>query len=185
MGNNSEKSKKGGVTLYHASPKRGLKEFTPRRKSRRQEGDPPRVYATPEKKIAAGFIIRPTDDWCVYGSYDDSTARTWSLVVGDEKKFWKLENKGGSLYTLPRQTFRFETGIGLGKDEWFSEEKVPVLAEEKWVSACQAMLHYGVKIYFLPSGKFKEFKSLCWEEQEGLCKKATSRKDGKSYNIEF
>lgn len=185
MGKHSEKSKlnkKGGKVLYHASPKRGLKEFKPRAKSQRQSGDAPRVYASPSPEIAIAFMIRPTDDWCLHGSYDNG--QTWMLIVGDEKKFWKREKKGGSLYTFSPETFRFTKVIGLGENEWFSAEKVPVLAEEKWGSVFQAMLHYGLRIYFLPTGTFEQFKRLPHAEHRRLLKEAVPRKDG-TYDIKF
>lgn len=195
MGNYSEKSKakgslrgklwraKGGGILYHASSKRGLKKLRPHAKSQRQTGDAPRVYASPSLNIAIAFMIRPTDDWCLYGSYDNG--ETWTLIVGDEKKFWKSEKKGGSLYTLAQETFRFTNDIGLGKDEWFSEEKkISVLAEERWGSVFQAMLHYGLKIYFLPSGTFEEFKCLSDKKRRHFLREAEPRKDG-AYDIRF
>lgn len=174
--------KGGDAVLYHASPMRGLSLLDPRKKSGWSIGDTPRVFASPSPAVAVAFMIRPDmyfPGMYLYGSYD---SQTWHMVVGDEEKFRKVEQKGGSMYVVSANSFRPAPEIGLDELGQYSEDPVRVLAEEKWTSALEAMVHHDLKVFFVAGGEFERFKHLPGEDQSALLQLAHPRRDG-TFNI--
>jgi len=130
-------------TLYHASSNRNIEEFTPRDEKVRDPEEGPGIFATPDKAIASIFIV-PTDDrWVGSGKHNGVPY----ITISDRTRFAELDH-GGAIYELPSNSFVNDPNKGLGIDEWFSPDPVRPLGKEEYQSGLEAMIQFGVQVYF-------------------------------------
>jgi hypothetical protein len=130
--------------LYHASPNKDIEVFEPRKESVRDATEGPRVFATPDKAVAAMFLVRTNDSWAAIGTFDGTPC----FVIGDKERFTKLDT-GGAIYSLPNTSFETDVTKGLKKLEWTSTENVRPTGKEAFDSALEACINYGVQVYFV------------------------------------
>jgi len=140
--------------LFHASPKSGIKKFKPQRKSFRNAKEGAVIFAASSKAIASTFLVKWDDDWVEMGLWGKSPY----LVVSDAKRFLK-NDKGGSIYTLPKERFFMNAKEGLGAHEWISKQEALPVKEERYFSGIEAMLKSKVKIYFIDKKTFKKIQN--------------------------
>jgi len=162
--------------VYHASTAQSLATLEPSRSHVRDRRDPARVYASPDKQVAAAFFSRR----CEFGSWHDGP---WTLVI-DEAERVRLETVPGSIYTVKAEPFTYTTDAGLKEAEWFCECAVPVVEEELWHAAFDALRHYGVCVCVLYDNDVEEFAQLETPVQGRLVRQAVQRPDG-TFRISF
>jgi len=139
--------------LYHASSNSNIAEFEPRTESIRDPSEGPVVFGTPSKEGASMFIVPTDDKWTRKSRFNG----VYVTVIADRARFLALD-KGGSIYTLPSETFDTDETKGMGKNEWVSKEPVKPTKREDYTSGLQAMLELGVQVYFVDEAKFIEIK---------------------------
>lgn len=130
--------------LYHASPRRDIQEFEPRAQSVRDPEEGPVVFATPSEAYASMFIVRTDDRWSEKGRFNN----VYYTVVSDKQRFKEMD-KGGSIYTLPSETFSSDKTKNMGMTEWTSRKTVKSIRKTDYESGLEAMLEHGVQVYFV------------------------------------
>jgi hypothetical protein len=140
--------------LYHGSPNKCLEVLEPRVSKGSGEQYGKLVYASPDIATSSVFLADVPGRWSL-GAFG---AVQYALIAVPRDKFI-ANDKGGSIYVLPSETFETDEHRGLGSKEWASE--VPVRAIEKmdFSSALEAMLNYGVQVYFITSDQLDLFNT--------------------------
>ncbi len=159
-------SKKPSNVLYHSSPNIAIEIFEPRNEKSRDPNEGPVVFATPDKALAAAFLVRTDGAWVKIGRFSDgTTVSPWHLVTNSKRRFRKLDI-GGAIYHLPPASFTTDLNKGMGEMEWTSTKKVKPLKKEVYSSGEQAMKDLGVDLYFVNRRTFKAInksKDHCYE----------------------
>lgn len=140
--------------LYHASSNRSIEKLAPRSEKIRDESEGPRVFATPDKRIASIFMASTDDSWTNSGAFNGIPY----IVISDRERFEKLDN-GGAIYHLPNTTFESDPMKGLGELEWTSRENVEPTDKEEHESALKAMIDHGVQVYFVDAKTFADINA--------------------------
>ena len=78
----------------------------------------------------------------------------FAIVVGDRESFLK-KDKGGHIHVLPSETFEPTPHKGMS-NEWVSKESVKPSKVLEYDSALNAMLEYGVQVYFVDNSTFQK-----------------------------
>ena len=147
-----KKRVKPGV-LYHASQNRQIEIFEPKAQSVRDPQEGPVVFATPHKEVAICFM---TPYEFQHGSFN--RGESWFMVIPNREGYL-AKDKGGAIYSLPPDTFKTDPQKGLKENEWTSKTSVKPLGKEKYGSTLQAMLDYGIQVYFVDEQTYKEIES--------------------------
>lgn len=142
------------AVLYHATQSADIERFEPRSIKRRERDDSPMVFATPDKTIAAAFLFPWDDSWVQMGTIEDEPY----MVISDEEKFRSLDT-GGYIYSLPSDTFDTDMEKGLRSLEYTSGEAVEPIDKEFHSSALEAMIHAGMKVYFVDKQIFDQMQA--------------------------
>lgn len=146
----SSESREKPAVLYHASSNKNIDVFEPRKEKVRDPKEGPRIFATPDKRLATIFLV-PTDDrWATSGLF----GTTPYLVVSDEKRFREMD-MGGAIYSLPSDSFVSDPDKGLRELEWTSASSVRPIGKEEYDSALEVMLRSGVQVYFVDRQTFE------------------------------
>lgn len=162
--------------LYHGSPNKNIEEFEPRISGGTGESHGPLVYATPDIAIASAFMA--------------DVGRSWSagfinnipyVVIPINRDVFLENDKGGSLYTLPSESFDFDVHRGLGRREWASKEKVRPVEKKDHESAIDTMIEHGVQVYFVGEDFFQQLKIS--EDKGGILNKIESENQHRGQNI--
>lgn len=169
------------AVLYHASQNPDIEEFTPRRDRIRDKDEGPRVFASPDKSLVTTFLVKGhCDDWTNIGKFNGVPCM---VICADREKFIE-DDKGGTLYELPSDTFSCDLEKGMGKDEWTSKEPVKPTNKIKFDSALEAMLENGVQVYFVDK---ETFKSIVEDERNyggfEIIKNLTSENQNRGINV--
>lgn len=138
-------------SLYHGSQNKNIKVFMPQHKSYRDKNEGAVVFATPDKVLASIFIVPTNDSWTHSGLFGG----IHYFVCSDKKRFIELD-KGGTIYTLPSDTFECDPERGLGSKEWTSIVEVKPINQENFDSALELMIDMGVQVYFVDDEIFKK-----------------------------
>ena len=139
--------------LFHASRNGEINVFEPRAEKIRDENEGPRVFGTSSRAMASIFLVESDDSWVQSGSMDG----TPYIIISDEEKYKRLDT-GGTMYSLPNDTFENDPEKGLRELEWTSKEPVTPTEKEFIPSALADMLAQGVKIYFVDKETFKNIQ---------------------------
>ena len=148
-------NKKIPKVLYHSSPNINIDIFEPRKEKVRDPEEGPVVFATPDKALAAAFLVRTDGSWVKIGRFSDGQIQTaWHLITKSKRRF-RRRDKGGAIYHLPATGFTFDLDKGMGDMEWTNSNSVKPIKKEVFSSGEQAMKDLGVKVYFVDKKTFK------------------------------
>lgn len=136
--------------FYHGSSDRSIERFVPRADKIRDPAEGPRVFATPDKRMASIFIAGTDGSWASSGAFNGIPY----MVISDRERFEKLD-QGGAIYHLPGETFENDPEKGLGELEWTSKEPVEPVGKDEHESALDAMIDHGVQVYFVDPQTFE------------------------------
>lgn len=152
--------------LFHGSSNKNINTFKPQSKSVRDKSEGAVIFATPYLRLASCFLFQWDDSWVqLVVDWDWSSASdNVVMVISDKERFLK-EDKGGAIYMLSAKDFSFDPQKGMGVYEWISKEEQAYIHKIQYSSALEAMKKAGVKVYFLTTEKFNEYKSLNMENQ--------------------
>ncbi len=141
--------------LYHSSPNINIDIFEPRKEKVRDAEEGPVVFATPDKALAAAFLVRTDGSWVKIGRFSDGRNQTpWHLVTKNKRRF-RRRDKGGAIYHLPAIGFSSDLNKGMGDMEWTNKNSVKPIKKEVFSSGEQAMKDLGVNVYFVDRKTFK------------------------------
>jgi hypothetical protein len=161
--------------LYHGSSNKEITRFEPSSKKVRDPAEGPRIFATPDKRMASVFIVGVDDSWGNSGQHNG----TPYMVISDRERFETLD-KGGAIYHLPNETFTTDPNKGLGDLEWASSEPVEPTGKEDHESALEAMLNHGVQVYFVDRATYQAFETA---PDHGLSILQTTESENQRRNI--
>lgn len=137
--------------LFHASQKRDLERIEPRNDSVRDPEEGPRVFATPDKRLATAFMTPLSE---TSSGYIDG--EPYLVALKDE---FLARDKGGSIYHLHPDEFESDPAKGLGLSEWTASHAVSPTEREDFENALQAMLDHGVKVYLVDSSVMNQLRT--------------------------
>lgn len=140
--------------LYHASRNAGIESFEPRDGKKRDENEGAQIFATPSKAMATMFLVDTDDSWTQTGVMDGVPY----IIISDKERFTSLDT-GGTIYSLPSQTFETNLEKGLREMEYTSDEPVVPVDSEFVDSALNAMVEQGVKVYFVDQETFENIQA--------------------------
>lgn len=163
------------TTLYHGSSNKEIERLEPSSKKVRDRAEGPKVFATPDKRMASVFMIGVDDSWGNSGQHNG----TPFMVISDRERFESLD-KGGAIYHLPGDTFTSDPEKGLGDLEWASSESVQPVHREDHESALEAMLNHGVQVYFVDKDTYHSFQT---DHDHGLSILRTTESENQRRNI--
>lgn len=163
--------------LYHASPNKNIDVFEPRAETVRDPNEGPVVFATTSEAKASKFLVPTNDNWSESGAFNQVNY----IVISDEERFRNLD-KGGSIYTIPSDTFYQDPKIRGGSSEWVSKEPVKPVAKEDFESGLDTMIEFGVQVYFVDKKTFEKIQN---SEDHGyeILKKLDSENKKRNMNI--
>lgn len=142
------------TVLYHGSQNRAISIIEPQEKGKRDPNEGPVVFAAIDPALASIFIT-PTYQHGLSGRFCSTCP--YYFIFNDENKFKSLD-KGGSIYFVPINSFITDPNKGLGTNEWVSQTKVKPLFKIDFDSSLQAMLNFGVQVYFVSAEVFGSIK---------------------------
>lgn len=141
--------------LYHASPHRNIQLFEPRNDTPRFPGEPPLVFATGDKRIAAMFLAPKSSGSVEVTKFGDDAI----IIISNTVEDFIAHDTGGAIYHLPADTFTTDPEIGMGEQEWVSSLPVAPIGKELYGTSLGAMLSVGVKVYFVTDEVLESIKS--------------------------
>lgn len=139
--------------LYHASQNPDIDVLEPRAESVRDPNEGPVIFATPNLPYATVFLINSDDSWTSKGRFGG----TFYTVISDKNRFLEAD-KGGTIYTLPNDTFYCDPEKGMGRNEWVSKEAVKPIEKKHYKSGIEAMIDASVQIYFVDKQTFQRIR---------------------------
>lgn len=140
--------------LFHASRNSEIEVFEPRAEKVRDKNEGPKVFATPSRAMASIFLVPSDDSWVHSGVINDEPY----IIISDEERFRSLDN-GGTIYSLPNDTFENDPEKGLRELEWTSDKSVTPIDKELVPSALEDMVRNGVKVYFVSKVVFQNIEN--------------------------
>ena len=143
------------LMLYHGSLDRKIKELEPRAIGVRDQGEGPVIFAAIDPGLASIFIT-PTYQYGKSGRFCNTCP--YYYVYSNKEKYKSID-KGGSIYFLPIDSFTTNPAKGLGTNEWTSKERVKPLYKIDFESSLQAMLNFGVQVFFVTNEIFERIQS--------------------------
>ena len=161
--------------LYHGSSNKEIERFDPSAKKVRDEAEGPKIFATPDKRMASVFIVGVDDSWGNSGQHNGVPY----MIISDRERFTALD-QGGAIYHLPNDTFTTDPNKGLGELEWASSEPVRPTHKEEHESALEAMLNHGVQVYFVDKATYDAIQSA---PDHGLSILKTTTSENQRQNI--
>jgi len=148
----SPEKKEKPLFFYHGSPHR-IEELKPRTKPHREKEEGPLVFATPDIKDAAMFLrhMSMTGHFMVNGE-----KIAYAIVAGTREEFLKNDD-GGHIHVLPNDTFEPSPHEGMS-NEWVSKVSVKPVKVIEYGSGLDAMLEYGVQVYFVDNPTLQKIR---------------------------
>jgi hypothetical protein len=140
--------------LYHASTNTNIVVFEPRVARVRDPAEGPRVFATPDKRVAAMFMTPIESSKVEISKFGDEAV----MIISGTREDFIAHDKGGAIYTLPSDTFTTDPHRGMKETEWVSAVPVKPIAKEIYPSSLQAMLDLGVRVIFVDEASFKTIR---------------------------
>jgi hypothetical protein len=141
--------------LYHGSQDKNITELEPRAIGIRDASEGRVVFAATDPGLASIFIS-PTHQYSRSGRFCSTCP--YYFVFSDEEKYKNLD-KGGSIYFLPIDSFHTSPSKGVGTNEWISKKNVKPLFKMDFDSSLQAMLSFGVQVFFVTNEIFEQIKT--------------------------
>lgn len=147
------KSKEKPEFLYHGSPHR-IEELQPRTKPHREKEEDKLVFATSEIGDASMFLYKTalTGHFMV-----EEESIGYAVIVEDRKELLR-KDKGGHIHVLSSRTFDPTPYKGMS-NEWVSKEGVKPKKVIEYDSALNAMLEYGVQVYFVDDITYQKIRN--------------------------
>ncbi len=148
--------------LYHGTLRNDIEEFNPRRGPERPD-EGAKVYASPYFEIAAQSMANKfvSNGGIVNG-------RKFICIPMSREEFI-AQDKGGTVYTFPSESFKINTDKGFGGDkEWVSETSVKPIGKIEFPSLLEKMLEQGTEVYFIKPEMIPEITKAQDENSKDL-----------------
>ena len=141
-------------TLFHGSPYTDIEMIKPKSLANRCKGQPI-VFASHHIGLASLFMLKH------HGKFACGRLPNGDIFyMTDDKRRCITEDHGGAIYVVSATTFFCEAHVSLGVDEWISYAAVKPLSKFTLSSALEAILEFGVKVYFVDKHTYAEYWRL-------------------------
>lgn len=141
-------------TLFHGSTNTEIDIIRPKPLGTRCKGQPI-VFASHHIALASLFMLKH------HGKFACGRLPNGDIFyMTDDKRRCILEDRGGAIYVVPAATFFCEAHVSLGVDEWITYAAVKPLAHFIFSSALDAILDFGVKVYFVDNNTYAHYWQL-------------------------
>ncbi len=144
--------------LYHASVNRDVEEFEPKAETVRHPEEGPKVFAIESPEKASVFMVRADDSWSQFSRWRDTEGDEVVVAVYSDRERFEKNDKGGSIYALPSDTFEVDEEFTKSSKEWTSSESVAPVKKKDYDSGLDAMLDFGVQVYFVTPERLEEMR---------------------------
>ncbi len=147
--------------VFHGSNHNKIKILAPRNIHIRDPDEGSVIFATPSIKLASCYLFRWDSSWVHQSVIQEKNniEPQVIMIISDKERLIKHDT-GGSVYILPASSFTFSANKGLGLYEGVSKEEVSPFTQINFSSALSAMLHFGVKVYFVDKKQFIEISKI-------------------------
>ena len=135
--------------LFHASSNRNVKEFEPRAESIRHPDEGPAVFAAETPEEVSVFLVPSNDSWSQKSAWRDEQGNRTSVSIYADRDRFEKNDRGGSIYQLPSDTFNLDEKFSGSSKEWTSKEPVKPHEKKDYSFGLQAMMDFGVRVYFV------------------------------------
>ncbi|MFH1643599.1 MAG: hypothetical protein ABIA74_00280 [bacterium] len=142
--------------LFHASKNKNIKVLEPKQIHGRSKEEGKLVFATTHIGFASIFMSRHEDSWQKSGSFDNGP---FYFICSDKERFLK-EDIGGAIYVLSSKDFYADLTKGIRINEWVCRHVVKPLTKLEFDSTLNAMMSFGVQVYFVDKEAFNEIKTV-------------------------
>ena len=149
-------------TLFHGSPCMDIEIIQPKQLDNRCNGRPI-VFASHHIGLASLFMLKHRGKFAC-GRLPNERL----FYMTDDKKGCILNDKGGAIYVVPSASFFCEAHVSLGTDEWLSYSSIEPLYKFVFPSALDAILDFGVRVYFVDASTYARYWRLGSSDKEWL-----------------
>lgn len=140
--------------LYHASVNNDIAVLDPKTSEERLSHYGNLLFATPYKALAAMFLAPKTQALEVTKFGD-----TFALVAASSAEEFIEKDLGGTIYTLPSDSFATHQDLTMQDTEYVTKESVTPIDKEVYATALDAMRRSGVRVYFVEASVLKDIRS--------------------------
>lgn len=147
----SPEEKENPPFLYHGSPHE-IEELEPRTKPHREKEDGRLIHASQDIAVASMFMAK---DVVRTGVMSDGIP--YAIIFADREEFIK-NDKGGHIYKVRSNSFEPYLGKGMKGYEWITKDTVEHTEALEYDSTLEAMLNYGVQVYFIDKEFYNAMK---------------------------
>jgi hypothetical protein len=149
-------------TLFHGSSNIAIDVIRPKAVGNRCKGKPI-VFATHHIALASLFMLKHEGRFACGRLPNDEI-----FYLTDNKRQCIMEDQGGAIYVVPASSFFCEAHVSLGVDEWISYGSISPLAKFEFPSALDAILDFGVKVYFVDGHTYARYWRLGSSDAEWM-----------------
>jgi hypothetical protein len=139
--------------LYHGSPTGGINVFEPRSAPERPD-EPPLVYASPNLWVAEMSMLNGPR--VGGGIYEDKMY----VYIDEPREEYLQRDQTGHLYKFASDTFESNKGVGLGDQEWVSENPVVPMEAITYPSVLDKVIERGILVYFVTHQEAEQIKAV-------------------------
>ena len=148
--------------LFHGSTFTNIDIIKPKSVGSRCKGKPI-VFATHQIALASLFMLNHEGKFACGRLPNDEI-----FYLTDDKRRCIMEDHEGAIYVVPASSFFCEAYISLGVDEWISYAAIKPLSRFVFPSALDAILDFGVKVYFVDGHTYARYWRLGSSEAEWM-----------------
>ena len=113
------------------------------------------VFATPDKRVAAMYLAPKSGGTILINTFD---GEPYAIINNNVETFKKVD-KGGSIYTVPAESFKPTIQEGLEETERISKVPVRPIGSQDYPTSLEAMSGMGVHVYFVDNQTFDRIMS--------------------------
>ncbi len=144
--------------LFHGSSNKEIEVLQPRAEHVRDKEEGAVVFATPNIDVASMWLMSKQPGKVIKGNFN---GKSFHFVYNGSKADFMRQDNGGAIYCLSSDGFYFTPSKGMGPNEWVSRETAKPLHIFYFDSALEAMVDFGVQVYFIEDSElFDLLKSL-------------------------
>ena len=161
--------------LFRGSPRKDASLFVPKERVGSGSSERLVVSASPDRSVATKFVVPIENLNVTVGSFGEI-----QYYVCDNEQSFRETDKGGGIYTLRRDGFEFNSGVGV----WTSLRPVEPISKEEVTSGLNAMIDAGIQVFFVDPETFKRIKESSDNGLE-ILRNAISENMKQNKNVKF
>ena len=142
------------TTLFHASTNKKMDVIKPKPTLSNDIYIGDYVFATPNKFLATMYLASKGVPTIMHHENEQPSI----MIMAGEDEYTK-NDIGGTIYTVPAESFTNTPQVGLEDSELVSTEEVVPISREVYGSSIEAMKSMGITVNFISKDRFNELSS--------------------------